>query len=72
MESNLQRIKVGKNKNKMIISLIVGIVVISLAYWLLTLIPLPPPAPVILKVIFIVVLVLYVLQAFGLWGGTLF
>jgi hypothetical protein len=56
----------------MIISLIVGIVVIALVYWLLTLIPLPSPAPVVLKVIFIVVLVLFVLQSFGLWGGKLF
>jgi hypothetical protein len=55
----------------MLISLIIGIVVIALIYWLVTLIPLPEPAPAVLKVVFIVVLILYVLQAFGFLGGKL-
>jgi hypothetical protein len=53
----------------MLISLAVGIVIIALIYWVTTLLPLPQPAPKILQVLFIIILILYILQAFGLLGG---
>lgn len=59
----------------MLITLVIWIVVISLVYYLLRFLPLPEPAPAILKVIFIVVLILVVLATlgsfFGFWNGKL-
>jgi hypothetical protein len=53
----------------MLISLLIGVIVIGLLYWLVSLIPLPAPFPTVVKVIAIIILVLYVLQAFGLWNS---
>lgn len=49
----------------MLISLIGFIIVLGLVYWLVSLIPLPAPFPTIVKVLFIIIAVLYILQAFG-------
>lgn len=49
----------------MIVSLIVSLIVLGLLYWLVSLIPIPSPFPEIIKVIFIILAVLVVLQAFG-------
>jgi len=51
------------------IELIVAIVILGLIYWAVSLIPLPDPFPTIVKILFIIVAVLYVLQAFGLGVG---
>lgn len=54
----------------MFISLIVSLIVLGLFYWLVTLIPLPSPFPEIIKVVFVIVDVLIVLQAFGVHTGV--
>lgn len=46
------------------ISIIVTIVVIGLLYWLVTLIPLPHPFPLIVQVVFILIVVLYLVRVF--------
>jgi uncharacterized membrane protein YtjA (UPF0391 family) len=48
----------------MFISLIVEIIVVALLYYLVTFLPLPAPAPQILQVLFVIILVLIVLSAF--------
>lgn len=48
------------------ISLLVTIVVLGLVYWLLTLLPLPDPFGVILKVVFVLIAIWVILGAFGL------
>lgn len=53
----------------MIISLIVFVVVLGLIYWLVSLIPLPDPFPTIVKVLFILIAVLYILQMFGVFNS---
>ncbi len=54
----------------MIWSLIVFIIVLALIYWVVTLIPLPDPFPTILKVIFIVIAIIRILQFLGLPIGN--
>jgi hypothetical protein len=54
-----------------LVSLVVAIVVLSLVYWLLTLLPLPAPFHQILLVIFVLIAILMVLRGFGIWGGGL-
>ena len=48
-----------------ITSLIVYLVILGLIYWLVSLIPLPPPFGQIIRVLFIILAVLAVLSAFG-------
>lgn len=47
------------------ITLVVSLVVIGLLYYLVTLLPLPSPFPAVIRVIFILILIYVVLQAFG-------
>ena len=47
------------------LSLIVSVVVLGLLYWVLTLLPLPDPFPIVLKVLFVILLVLLLLNSFG-------
>ena len=54
-----------------IITLIVWLIIIGLLYWLVSLIPLPAPFPVIIQVLFTLLAVLAVLSAFGIIGGGL-
>lgn len=51
------------------ITLIVGILVLALIYWLVSLLPIPEPFDIIIKVIFIIIAILMVLNAFGLVTG---
>lgn len=51
------------------ISLIVFIVVLGLIYWAVSLIPLPDPFPTVVKVLFIIIAVIAVLNAFGISTG---
>lgn len=51
------------------ISIIITLVVLGLVYWLITLLPLPDPFPLILKVVFIILAILVVLQALGINTG---
>lgn len=51
----------------MIISVIVFVIILALVYWLVSLIPLPDPFNVIVKVLFILIAVLYILNAFGIF-----
>lgn len=53
----------------MLISLIVFIIVLGLIYWLVSLIPLPAPFPTIVKVLFIIIAVFYILQALGIFNS---
>jgi len=55
----------------MITSLIITLIVAGLVYWLITLLPLPSPFPEIIKVIVILVLIVWILQLFGVLGGKL-
>lgn len=50
----------------MIVSLIIGLIIIAVVYWLVTLIPVPVP-PWLFQVIFGLIAVLYVLDAFGIY-----
>lgn len=54
----------------MLISLIVFVVVVALVYWLVSLIPLPAPFDLIVKVLFILIVVLYILKAFGIFSAN--
>lgn len=51
------------------ISLIITIVVLGLIYWVVSLIPLPDPFPMIVKVLFIIIAVLILLSALGVHTG---
>ncbi len=51
------------------ISLIIALVILGLIYWAVSLIPLPDPFPQIVKVIFIIIAVVYVLNALGVHTG---
>lgn len=51
----------------MLVSLIIGIIVLGLVYWLVTLIPLPDPFPTIIKVLFIIIAVFYIFDALGIY-----
>lgn len=51
--------------NKHMIALIITLVVLGLIYWAVSLIPLPDPFPTIIKVLFVVVAVVYLLRALG-------
>lgn len=54
-----------------IITLIVYLIVLGLIYWLVSLIPLPDPFGLIVRVLFILLAVLVVLSAFGVISGGL-
>lgn len=47
------------------ITLIISLVILSLIYWAVSLIPLPEPFPVIIKVLFIIIVVIMLLNGFG-------
>jgi hypothetical protein len=52
-----------------LISIIVALVLVGLALWVVGQIPMDPTVARILRVVVIVALVLWLLQAFGLLGG---
>lgn len=53
-----------------IISLLVGLVVIGLIWWLIeTYVPLPPPIKTVIRVVLVLLLCLWLLQVFGIWRG---
>jgi hypothetical protein len=55
-----------------IISVLIVLVILGLALYLVeTYIPMSPPIKVVLRVVVVLLLVLYLLQAFGLWRGNL-
>lgn len=47
------------------IALIVWVIVLGLLYWLTTLLPLPPPFPIVVKVLFVILLIIVLLNAAG-------
>ena len=47
------------------ISLVVWIIVLGLLYWLTTLLPLPEPFPLIVKVLFVIIAILALLSFAG-------
>lgn len=51
------------------ISLIVTIVILGLIYWAVSLIPLPDPFPIIVRILFIIIAVVYILNFFGVSTG---
>lgn len=55
----------------MLISLIVTLVILGLAFWLVSLIPLEEPFGKIIKVVFIVIAVLVVLEKLGVYSTGL-
>ena len=51
------------------VTLIVSIILLGLLYWVVSLIPLPSPFPRVVQVLFIILLVLMLLNAFGVSTG---
>lgn len=49
----------------MLITLVITLVVLALVYWLVSLLPLPDPFGLIVKVLFVLIAVLYILNAYG-------
>lgn len=47
------------------LSLIVYVIVLGLLYWCTTLLPLPDPFPLVIKVLFVILLILVLLNAVG-------
>ena len=45
-----------------LLHLVLVLIVLGLFYWLATLIPLPPPFPRIIQVVFVIIAVLYLLS----------
>jgi hypothetical protein len=54
-----------------IITLIVYLIVLALVYWLVSLLPLPAPFGLIVRVLFVLLAILVVLSAFGIVDGGL-
>jgi hypothetical protein len=52
-------------------SIIVTLIVAGLIYWLISLIPLPPPFPEIIRVVVILAVVLYLLSIVFGWKGVI-
>ena len=53
-----------------IISLLVVLIIIGVCLWLVeTYVPMSPPIKTVVRVIVVMVLVLYLLQIFGIWNG---
>lgn len=53
-----------------LINLIVYLVVFGLIWWLVSLLPLPSPVAQVVRVLFIIMLILIVLSAFGIIPGS--
>ena len=53
----------------MIVNLITTLVVFGLIWWLVGMLPLPSPVAQIVRVLFIIMLILIVLSAFGILPG---
>ena len=47
------------------ISLLVSLVVLALCYWLITLLPLPEPFPIIIRVVVVIIAIVYILRFVG-------
>lgn len=47
------------------LSLIVYVLVLGLLYWCTTLLPLPDPFPLVVKILFVILLILVLLNAIG-------
>ena len=54
-----------------ITTLIVYLIVLGLVYWLVSLLPLPEPFGMIIKVLFVILAIVAVLSAFGVLPGGL-
>jgi hypothetical protein len=53
-----------------LISLLVVLVIVGVALYLIeTYVPMAPPFKTVLRVVVVLALVLYLLQAFGIWRG---
>lgn len=47
------------------LALIVWVIILGLLYWCTTLLPLPDPFPIVVKVLFVILLILVLLNAIG-------
>lgn len=54
----------------MLISLIATLVIVGVALWIITLIPMDPIIKQVIRVVVLLVALLYVLEALGLWRGA--
>ena len=54
------------------LALIIYVICLGLLYWAVSLIPLPDPFPLVVKILFIILLILVLLNAFGLMAGGLY
>jgi len=48
-----------------VLALIVYVVILGLLYWCVTLLPLPDPFPLVVKILFVILLILILLNAIG-------
>lgn len=53
----------------MLITLLVGLIVIGLLYWVIGMIPLPPPVRTVAYVILVIIAIVWLLRLLGVWGG---
>lgn len=54
----------------MLISLVVTLVIVGVALWIITLIPMDPVIKQVIRVVVLLVVLLYVLQMLGIWHTT--
>ena len=54
----------------MIFSLLIFAIILCVAVWIVRLLPLPPPIPLIMQIIIGVFALMWLLHAFGAWGGS--
>jgi len=53
-----------------IIGLLVFLIICGLIWYLVTLLPLPPPFPVIIRVLFILIAIIWLASQLGAFGST--
>lgn len=53
----------------MLITLLIGVIVAGLIYYLLSLLPIPQPFKNVVMVIFILICIIWLLGFTGIWGG---
>jgi hypothetical protein len=51
----------------LLIQIVVALILAGFLYWLITLLPLPPPFPTVIRVVVVIALILWLVSMF--WGG---
>ena len=53
-----------------LIGLLVFLIIVGLIYWLITMIPLPPPFPMIIRIVMILIAIIWLASQLGAFGST--